>query len=50
MYHVYDKDGNEIGTATTYAAAYSIAKDKGGGKIDIRWKDTDENKRGFVRI
>jgi len=47
MYKVYDKDGNKVGEAKTYAAAYAIAKEKGKGKIDIRWED---NGHHFTRI
>jgi hypothetical protein len=40
MYHIYNKAGEEVGTAKSYAEAYRIAKEKGGGKIDIRFKSS----------
>lgn len=48
MYHVYNKAGQEVGTAHSYAAAYDIALKKGDGKVDIRWKDS--NARHHTRI
>lgn len=43
MYHVYNKEGKEVGTAHSYLAAYQIALKKGEGKVDIRWRDSDKH-------
>ena len=49
MYHIFNKAGQEVGTAHSYQGAYQIALKKGDGKVDIRWKG-ESSQHHFTRI